>query len=156
MIMQNKKTYYRRKNDTMKIEWNYSKTNAKDCFLVRNKVFVSEQGFSEELEFDDIDSIAHHLCVYDNGKPIGAARLFGEDGIYHCGRICVLKEYRSKGVGYIIMDAMEKKAQELSVHTLELSSQLQASEFYTKCGFTAVGEQYMDEHCPHIKMFKKL
>ena len=77
------------------MEWFYGKEQIDNCFFVRKKVFVIEQGFSEELEFDDIDSIAYHLCIYDdNNQPIATARLFQEHGVYHCGRICILKEYR--------------------------------------------------------------
>lgn len=156
----------------MKLAWFDKKSDAIDCFSIRKKVFVLEQGFSEELEFDDIDGLAYHLCVYDEElRPIAAARLFvspnspsGDNG-FHCGRICVLKEYRGGGMGKIIMAAMEQKARELVPmlslvaqidDELVLSAQLTAMGFYEKCGFIAEGESYLDEHCPHIKMSKSL
>jgi predicted GNAT family N-acyltransferase len=36
---------------------------------IRIEVFMKEQGF--ENEFDDIDTISHHIVVFDEGKPIG-------------------------------------------------------------------------------------
>ena len=38
-----------------------------DSMIVRNKVFVEEQGFVDE--FDDIDKIAIHIIFYDE-QPI--------------------------------------------------------------------------------------
>lgn len=38
--------------------------------------------------------------------------------------------------------------------TIYLSAQLQAKGFYEKLGYLAYGDEYMDEHCPHIMMKK--
>ena len=43
---------------------------------IRRKVFVLEQGFSEDLEFDSIDSKAWHVVMTSDGKPVGTGRLF--------------------------------------------------------------------------------
>ena len=83
------------------------------CRFVRKKVFVEEQGFSEELEFDEIDVTAWHLSVVEHGVPVGAARLYGQNAVYHAGRICILPEYRKCGLGGQILSALEKKAIEL-------------------------------------------
>lgn len=140
----------------MKMEWNYGKKDIEDCFLVRKKVFVDEQNFSEELEYDDIDAVAYHLCFYDEDRPIAAARLFQENDHYHCGRICVLKEYRGSGLGRIIMNEIERKAKELNATTLILSAQVRVKPFYLKAGYQTYGEEYFDEYCPHIEMRKAL
>lgn len=136
----------------MNIKWHYSKLCVEDGFSVRRQVFVQEQGFSEELEFDNIDAVAHHVVVYDDEIPVGTARLFGEGSCLHVGRVCVIKAYRGKGIGDIIMEAMRVKAIELGATSLELSSQVTAMGFYRKHGYVADGEEYMDEHCPHIMM----
>ena len=38
----------------------------------------------------------------------------------------------------------------------EENDDAQAAGFYEKSGFTAVGEVFMEEHCPHIKMVKSI
>ena len=43
---------------------------------IREEVFMREQGFSEELEFDDIDQTAWHIVLTSRGKPVGTGRLF--------------------------------------------------------------------------------
>lgn len=153
----------------MKIEWKYGYHESSDCFLVRKKVFVDEQGFSQENEFDKIDHISHHLCIYtDDGIPVAAARLFLEDLeqasqadtekpiCYHCGRICVLSSHRGLGIGTLIMNELEKKAVLLNANQLVLSAQVRVKDFYSKLSYIQQGEEYLDEFCPHILMKKRI
>ena len=44
---------------------------------IRIEVFMKEQGF--ENEFDDIDTISHHIVVFDEGKPGSLTPLFTID-----------------------------------------------------------------------------
>lgn len=121
---------------------------------IREDVFLTEQGFS--TEYDDIDRMAYHFIVYDGEKPVATARLYGNEAPYHIGRVAVVKEYRSKGIGAYIMLQMENFAREQGMGTLTLSAQLRATDFYRKCGYNECGDEYMDEFCPHIDMLKKL
>ena len=80
----------------------------------------------------------------------------GENGAMHIGRVAVLREFRGMSLGSLVIDVLEKKAIDLGFDKVELSAQVRVMEFYKKLGYTAVGEEYMDEDCPHIKMVKKL
>ncbi len=121
---------------------------------IREDVFLTEQGFS--TEYDDIDKLAYHFIVYDGEKPIATARLYGNENPYHIGRVAVIREYRSKGIGAYVMSETEMFAKEQGISSLVLSAQVRASDFYRKCGYTEFGNEYMDEFCPHIDMMKKL
>lgn len=44
----------------------------------------------------------------------------------------------------------------MDMQIIELSAQVRVQPFYAKAGFQAIGETYMDEHCPHIHMEKKI
>lgn len=127
-----------------------------DAMNIRKTVFIDEQGFKDE--FDEIDKIAKHLIIYHDGKAVGVARYFSEDNPneYHVGRVAVLKEYRKYGYGKKIMELILKDLENIGAKTAVLSAQCTAQGFYQKCGFTAVGETYLDEHCPHIKMIKNI
>lgn len=138
----------------MEFIWYNNGNVPEQCEQIRRRVFVEEQQFSPDLEFDETDKIAYHLSVVDNSKPIAAARMFFENGEIHCGRICVLKEHRKGGIGLKIMNEIERKALELGCHALYLSAQLTAVPFYEKSGFISYGDSYFDEHCPHISMKK--
>lgn len=130
--------------------------NLDDCFLIREKVFIKEQGFSADGEFDDIDKDAEHLLVLENNTPVATARLFKKDGKYFAGRICVLKEHRGKNIGALMMEALENKVKEHGCNYLYLSAQVRVSEFYKKIGYETCSEEYLDEFCPHILMRKAL
>lgn len=77
--------------------------NNADARLIRQQVFVEEQGFVNE--FDDIDHEAYHAVIYTGGYPIATGRLFDENGEAHIGRICVRKAYRGRDLGRMIVEA---------------------------------------------------
>ena len=76
-----------------------------DAKMIRQKVFVEEQGF--ENEFDDIDQRSLHLVVYQDNEPIGCARMYPERENMILGRIAVLKEYRGQGIGTKSLNEMK-------------------------------------------------
>ena len=72
--------------------------------------------------------------------------------------ICVLENYRGKKIGNLILSACEEKIRQLAQGPAlaRLGAQAQAKGFYLKNGYTATGEEYMDEYCPHVVMTKQL
>lgn len=122
--------------------------------MIREQVFIKEQGFQNE--FDDIDARSLHLVIYDYHTPIGCARMYDENGVVIFGRIAVIKEKRHKHLGSYILHELEKKARELGYLEAMLSAQVNAKAFYEKNGYVAYGEEYLDEFCPHIHMKKIL
>ena len=122
--------------------------------MIREQVFIKEQGFQNE--FDDIDARSWHLVIYDYHTPIGCARMYDENGVVIFGRIAVIKEKRHKHLGSYILHELEKKARELGYLEAMLSAQVNAKAFYEKNGYVAYAEEYLDEFCPHIHMKKIL
>lgn len=126
-----------------------------DAKYIRTTVFVDEQGFKEE--FDTTDGYSKHIVIYDNGRAAAAGRFFTDDGKeYHIGRVAVLKPYRKLGCGRKIMDIIEDDIKKTGAERIVLSAQIRAEGFYEKCGYTATGTVYLDEHCEHIKMYKEI
>lgn len=122
---------------------------------IRETVFVKEQGFNEE--FDTTDHYAKHIIIYDDDKAVAVGRYFTEDNLsYHIGRVAILKEYRGKGYGKRIMELIENEIEKDGGTKIELSAQYHAKDFYKKCGYTEVGDIYLDEHCEHILMIKEI
>lgn len=123
---------------------------------IRQEVFVEEQGFSGE--FDDIDNKAVHAVIYVDGEPAAAGRAFFENDPkeIHIGRICVLPQFRKNGLGSEVMSVLEEEAVKLGASSAVLSAQVRASDFYKKLGYTAFGNEYYDEYCPHVSMRKTL
>ena len=117
---------------------------------------MQEQGFMNE--FDDIDDRAYHVVLMDGDKPIATGRTYteGDKQVYHVGRLAVMPEYRKKHLGEHVVKLLEEYARSVGAKETELSSQVQSKGFYAKLGYREIGDIYLDEHCPHIRMIKKL
>lgn len=126
-----------------------------DAIAIRKQVFMEEQGFAEE--FDDIDPVAWHVVLYDDGKPIATGRTFLRDGQFIIGRVAVCREYRRLHIGSIVIEKLEEKIEQLGGTEARLSAQLQAQGFYEKLGYHITsGKYHYEEHCPHVEMVKSL
>lgn len=124
---------------------------------IREEVFVREQEYPIELEFDEADENCWHLVLTDNEKAVATARLLKlNEGVFKPGRIAVLKEYRGKNIGAELLTLIIEKAKEMGAKELHIGAQTYAVGFYEKFGFKTTGEEYMDEHIPHIDMIAYL
>ena len=129
--------------------------DVKKCFALREKIFVKEQGFSDE--FDEIDQTCRHLLLCDDRRPIGTARVFPDHPKqYHIGRICVESDLRGGGIGTKLLAETERFCKEQGADRVVLGAQVRAKGFYKSCGYTPFGEEYFEEYCPHIMMEKAL
>jgi len=118
-------------------------------------MYGNEQGFTLP-DADGYDPQAVHLVIYDAEKPVATGRIFKDDGFFHPGRIAVLKDYRKKQLGRLLMEELEKIAREQDAACLRLGAQLYAVPFYERCGYRGTGERFMDEFCEHEMMEKIL
>lgn len=139
--------------DKLEYKISYGKSDFKDAKLIRQLVFVQEQGFKNE--FDEIDEIAYHLVIYRDKKAIATGRMFIENNSAILGRIAVIKEFRHQGFGKKVIECLENKVQDMGYQLIYLSAQLQAQSFYEKQGYIIQGNSYYDEWCLHIRMKKE-
>ena len=117
---------------------------------VREQVFVIEQQVPEEEELDAYDPRARHVIARDAmDRPIGTGRLTPERKI---GRMAVLSEWRGRGVGEALLNALLDQARALSYPSVELNAQIHAIAFYEKFGFTAFGDEFMECDIAHRAM----
>ncbi len=127
-----------------------------DALDLRITVFVDEQGFIDEV--DEFDSVATHLIMYENEKPIATCRFYLKEDreTYMFGRLCVLKEYRGKALGREMLKKVEKIVKEKGGKAIILHAQYHAKPFYEKCGFTQQGEIDYEQNKPHAWMRKEV
>jgi predicted GNAT family N-acyltransferase len=119
----------------------------KDLRAVREPVFVVEQNVPLELEWDDLDPKCHHVIARDGAhRPIGTGRLTPEHKI---GRMAVLKEWRGRGVGEALLQAVIEQARRLGWSEVTLNAQVGAVGFYDKFGFKSYGDEYEEAGIPH-------
>jgi len=121
---------------------------------IRERVFLDEQHVPEELELDGLDDGSDHLLASDmKGRPIGTARLLPDGQI---GRMAVLPEWRSHGIGSVLLDRLIDIAREHGLKQVKLDAQEQAIRFYEQHGFTIEGEEFLDAGIPHRRMTMEL
>ncbi len=139
----------------MDISYKFFRELPDDARLIRQEVFMEEQGFKNE--FDDTDSCCVHLVLYCGGSPAAVGRLYktGEK-VCTLGRIAVRKQFRGMGLGAEVMGLLEEKAVVLDAEIAAVSAQCAARGFYERLGYKASGQEYFDEHCKHIHMEKNL
>ena len=121
---------------------------------LRFAIFVGEQNVPPGIELDDLDASCVHAVAYDvDGKAIGTGRLL-PDG--HIGRMAVVVEWRRRGIGAEILEALIDEARKRSHKEVILSAQLQAAEFYRGAGFVAEGKVFEEAGILHQKMRRML
>src|SRR3954466_13808961 len=124
---------------------------------IRETVFCVEQGVSAEEEWDGKDAESDHFLLTDGGVPIGAARTRPyEPGAAKIERVAVLKEYRGRGAGRAIMDAVLEHLSASSFTTAILNAQTAVEEFYKDLGFISEGARFMEAEIEHVRMTKRL
>jgi predicted GNAT family N-acyltransferase len=116
---------------------------------VRRTVFIEEQNVPESIELDDRDSECWHVLASDDGKPIGTARMDQNGKI---GRMAVLREYRGRGVGRQILQAIMEWGKSKGITDFHLSAQIGAVGFYEKMGFERSGGEFEEAGIMHVNM----
>ena len=121
---------------------------------VRQAVFVEEQGIDPTLEWDEEgDAKSWHAVARCHHRAVGTGRLLPSA---HVGRMSVLKEFRGRGIGLCILEALENKARQLGMPVMHLNAQMTAAEFYRRAGYEQEGKVFIEAGLEHVAMKKKL
>ena len=132
------------------LNWDQARAHASP---VRFAVFCEEQGVPREIELDEHDPVSVHAVAFDQGKPVATGRLL-PDG--HIGRMAVLKDWRNRGIGGLILKALMERARRRGDPQAILSAQVGAARFYEAHGFVRHGAEYMEAGIRHQEMLRKL
>ena len=142
------------------IKWVYkdyadlSRDELYEILSLRQEVFIMEQNCNY-LDADNYDLQSSHLMAYKNNQLIAYMRIVSAGVIYlniSFGRILVKKEYRNLGVG---KELLKRGVGLFSPETiLVMSAQVYLIKFYEYFGFHSVGEEYLEDEIPHIKMIR--
>jgi predicted GNAT family N-acyltransferase len=104
------------------------------------------------------DNDALHILALDNGVPIGTVRLVYPPAIakFKLGRLAVRKNWRGMGIAQMLEAELDAAAREFGATHIYAGSQVPVRRFYERCGYEAVGDEFLDEGQPHIMMVKAL
>ncbi|GAM76813.1 elaA protein [Vibrio ishigakensis] len=127
---------------------------------LRVDVFVVEQDCPyPELDNKDILEGVHHLIGFVDDEIVAVARLLPAGASYpsvSIGRVAVSEKWREKKLGH---DLMKKAVSECEAlwpqQDIEIGAQNHLRNFYSKHGFEAYSEVYLEDGIPHVDMRRR-
>ncbi|KXN69096.1 N-acetyltransferase GCN5 [Conidiobolus coronatus NRRL 28638] len=125
-------------------------------FKLREDVFVTEQGYALEDEFDEYDADAIHFIATEGPidqatKAVGTCRLILKaDNLGKIGRVAVDLSLRGRKIGSILMQFVHEHSKAIGLKGIRISSQEDKVPFYKKLGYVPVGDVYFEEGTPHV------
>ena len=127
-----------------------------EAFEVRRRVFVEEQGVSEDVELDGHDREALHMVVKERRRVVGTARvMFLADNKAKIERTAIVKPFRRRGIGRNIISFLLEELRSRQVKQVILHAQYSVIDFYRACGFEESGVPFWEAGIKHIKMHRK-
>ena len=125
---------------------------------LRSEVFVVEQNCVYQ-DLDGKDQSALHLLGLYQDRIVAYARLFAPGKYFELssiGRVVISREYRDRKWGHDLMRvAITGIHRHFDAVDVEISAQLYLKKFYEFHGFEAVGDTYLEDDIPHIRMTRK-
>lgn len=121
-------------------------------YKLRVKTFVVEQQRVYQ-EVDEIDPNAIHIFNLINGEIVAYARVFQEGDHCSFGRVVVDRNLRGQHLGLqLIQQILTVIAAQFAHEAVQIEAQTHVQSFYERFGFKAVGDPFLFNHTPHIKM----
>lgn len=122
---------------------------------LRSEVFVVEQDcVYQDIDFKD--QKAFHILGFKDHKIIAYTRIFKPGDYFEnasIGRVVVKKSEREFGYGHELMKvSIEAIQSKYNQNKITISAQLYLKGFYESHGFIQIGETYLEDGIPHIRM----
>ena len=144
-------------NITIKTFQELTTSELYELLQLRSEVFVVEQDCVYQ-DIDGKDLKALHVLGVKEGKIIAYTRLFNSGEYFDTpsiGRVVVKESERKYGYGHDLMKAsIQAIVDNYNETTITISAQTYLQKFYESHGFKQVGEGYLEDGIPHIRMVK--
>ncbi len=125
---------------------------------LREQVFIIEQNCIYP-DLDNQDKKAIHVLGIIVNEVVAYARLFKSGDYFDTasiGRVVVDAKYRKLAIGRQLMQCSIAEVKNLfDEDIITISAQCYLIDFYESLGFQAVGEEYLEDNIPHIKMIRE-
>lgn len=124
---------------------------------IRSEVFVVEQNcLYQDIDFKDQKAL--HILGIKNDKIVAYTRIFKPGDCFKnasIGRVVVVAKERKFGYGHDLIKASIKAIETyFKVDKITISAQVYLQKFYESHQFKKVGEEYLEDGIPHLKMDK--
>ena len=139
----------------------FSELNTTELYQIlqlRSEVFVVEQDcLYQDIDFKDQKAL--HVFGFKNDKVVAYTRIFKPGDYFEnasIGRVVVAEKERKFGYGHLIMKAsISAIKNNFKVDEITISAQKYLKKFYETHQFKQVGEEYLEDGIPHIRMDRK-
>lgn len=143
---------------TVKLFDELSTSDLYEVLQFRSAVFVVEQQCAYQ-DVDGKDQKALHVLGKLNGTLRAYARCFGPNQYFQeaaIGRIIIHSDSRGQGCGHVLVEkAISVIEDYYQTSHITISAQQHLHDMYYKHGFRQIGESYLEDDIPHIKMIRK-
>jgi ElaA protein len=129
-----------------------------EILRLRSEVFVVEQNCVYQ-DIDGKDEKAIHVLGFKGNELVAYARIFDAGDYFELpsiGRIVVKEEERNSKYGYqLVAESIQYISNNFEKKSIQISAQTYLKRFYNILGFQQVGEEYLEDGIPHIKMLRE-
>lgn len=127
-------------------------------FDLRWRILRAPWGEPEGSEKDEIEEQCFHIMATNNGQVLGIGRMqFNSSDEAQIRYMAVDKAYEGKGIGHMIVDALEQEAINNNINTVMLDAREPAVGFYQKLGYSIEKKSYvLFNEIQHYRMTKRL
>ncbi|HLC60383.1 MAG TPA: GNAT family N-acetyltransferase [Candidatus Nanoarchaeia archaeon] len=140
----------------VKVRLTRNRDELKKVLEVRRVVFIEGQKVLEEREKDGLDISSKHAIVFYKNRVIGCARVRFLNEKVKLERIALLKNYRRKGIGNILMKYLITYSKKSQSKGIVMHAQYYLKNYYGRFGFKPKGRIFMDAGIRHIEMYLPL
>ena len=142
-------------NFTAKYFSELNTTELYEILQLRSEVFVVEQDcVYQDIDFKDQKSL--HIIGYKKNKIVAYTRIFKPGDYFDnasIGRVLVVASERKYGLGHELMKAsITAIKKHFKVTKITVSAQKYLKKFYETHLFIQIGEEYLEDGIPHIRM----
>lgn len=122
--------------------------------VLREGVFVQEQGIGAHMVWDDADASAVHAVVLNGlDQPVATGRLLHHaTGVARIGRMAVHRGVRGSQLGRAVLMNLIEAARKRGDTEVMLHAQTSAEGFYRRQGFVVRGPVFEEAGVNHIEM----
>jgi N-acetylglutamate synthase-like GNAT family acetyltransferase len=115
-----------------------TKDDFKSYYALRYKVLREPWGHPKGTEKDDYEPISEHFMAVDDttGEIVGVAKLYEKDAkTGHFSHLAVATQHQHKGIGRILVQAVEQHAKLRGFTTLGAMTRVTATAYFEKHGY---------------------
>lgn len=118
--------------------WIKGNDNINEALKLRNKIFIEEMNLPNYGLSDIYDDFSFNVVAYNDDEPVGTGRLLFKDGKYFIDNVCVVKEFRRKHFGDLIVRMLVRRAVNMGAEKTYAEANEDSKLLFESVGFQLV------------------